>query len=294
MTTDRQKDAARANGAKSRGPITAEGKQRSSQNSLSHGLTASTILLPGESEHRFNALLTSMLAAYAPASDYEASLIEKMAALTWQQDRLLGIDTETLNTQIQMMAPALAAETENLPLLTQVTLAYRELSDTSRVLPNLDRHASRIRRQFNQLRTELLALQKNRTAPDTEPQPSGRGPDTLQNEPTEADSSLLASDSRKKLQNEPTGEQPDAPEQHTSPEAEPGASSTAPTGDAGATHPRQSDPDPASSLLTPAENYKTNPRENETLQHGSTNRDRSSLHPDVTPLPCNPAPAVFI
>ena len=156
MITDHKREAARLNGAKSRGPVTAEGKQRSSRNALTHGLAASTVLLPGEAEHRFHALLASMVDAYAPGTDYEVSLIEKMAALTWQQDRLLAIDTETLNVQIQMMAPALDAETANLSPVTRVTLAYRELSDTSRVLPNLDRHASRIRRQFSQLRAELL------------------------------------------------------------------------------------------------------------------------------------------
>ena len=152
------------------------------------------MLLPGESEERFLTLMDSMMQAYTPAASYEVSLVEKMAARTWQQDRLLGIDTQTLAVQMEMMAPALDTQLKDLAIPTRIALAYRELSDTSRVLPNLDRHASRIRRQFTQLRTELLALQKGRN---------------------------------EKLQNEPTGDQAPVHEQHTAPETEPGASATA-------------------------------------------------------------------
>ena len=227
MTTEKKKETARLNGAKSRGPVTAEGKARSSQNALTHGLTAATVVLPGESEDRFHALLASMVEAYVPGTDYEASLIEKMAALTWQQDRLLAIDTETLNIQIQMMAPAVDAETANLSPVTRVTLAYRELSDNSRVLPNLDRHASRIRRQFSQLRAELLSLQKARTAPEPVPGVSTTGCPTQPLNPLTSDSGScrLAPDFSQKLQNEPTGEQPTPSESFTSlgatPETEP-------------------------------------------------------------------------
>ncbi|MCC6587130.1 MAG: hypothetical protein IT168_10600 [Bryobacterales bacterium] len=175
MTTERKKETARANGAKSRGPVTSKGKARSSMNATTHGLTAETVVLSGESEQRFHALLESMLEAYAPSSNYEVSLVEKMAALNWQQDRLLGIDTTTLAVQMEVMAPALEAELEHLSPPARIALAYRDLSDHSRVLSNLDRHASRIRRQFNQLRTELLALHTARKPPQTEPGVSTTG-----------------------------------------------------------------------------------------------------------------------
>ena len=52
-----------------------------------------------------------MVLAYAPDGGCEVSLLEKMAALTWQQDRLPGIDTETLAVQ---MAPALETQVKDL------------------------------------------------------------------------------------------------------------------------------------------------------------------------------------
>ncbi len=50
-------EAARANGTKSRGPATPEGRAKSSRNSLRHGLSAKSVLLPAESHEQFQLLL---------------------------------------------------------------------------------------------------------------------------------------------------------------------------------------------------------------------------------------------
>ncbi len=57
MRTERQIEASRANGAKSRGPVTPEGRRNSCGNALKHGLFADTIVLKGELEERFLELL---------------------------------------------------------------------------------------------------------------------------------------------------------------------------------------------------------------------------------------------
>jgi hypothetical protein len=54
MSSDLKTKTARANGAKSHGPATLEGRAKSSRNSLRHGLSAKTVLLPAESHEQFH------------------------------------------------------------------------------------------------------------------------------------------------------------------------------------------------------------------------------------------------
>ena len=54
MSSQRRIDASRANGAKRRGPVTPQGRHISS---LSHGLSANTVLLSNETSERFQQVL---------------------------------------------------------------------------------------------------------------------------------------------------------------------------------------------------------------------------------------------
>jgi hypothetical protein len=74
-----QLEASRANGSRSRGPVTAEGKARSSRNAVRHGLCAPAILAPGEDPEAFAALLADLRAEHAPRTASEALLVERLA-----------------------------------------------------------------------------------------------------------------------------------------------------------------------------------------------------------------------
>jgi hypothetical protein len=81
MSTERQKNASRANGRKSHGLTTAEGKLASSRNAITHGMLSTTIVLKGESTDRFLGLLAALLEEFQPQTPFEESLIENMAVV---------------------------------------------------------------------------------------------------------------------------------------------------------------------------------------------------------------------
>ncbi len=84
MSSDRKIETARVNGAKSRGPATPEGRAKSSRNSLRHGLSAKTVLLPAESHEQFQLLLDAHIQQFQPASPVEMDLVEAMAVARWR------------------------------------------------------------------------------------------------------------------------------------------------------------------------------------------------------------------
>ena len=79
---------ARINGAKSNGPITAEGKAISSQNSLKHGLSSSRVVLPHESQEDYDKLEASLINRFKPADELESDLVQEMAAARWRLRRI--------------------------------------------------------------------------------------------------------------------------------------------------------------------------------------------------------------
>ncbi len=88
MLTEKQLASCRANGAKSRGPVSPRGKMNSSKNSLHHGILARAVVLDSENKDRFHELLNSFRSTYRPVGPVEAVLVQKMAVAHWRLMRL--------------------------------------------------------------------------------------------------------------------------------------------------------------------------------------------------------------
>src|SRR5579863_6085716 len=74
MATEKQTAANRLNAQKSTGPRTPEGRAAVRLNGVTHGLTAETLVLKGESEDDFNALFESLEAEHQPETPTEETL----------------------------------------------------------------------------------------------------------------------------------------------------------------------------------------------------------------------------
>ena len=89
--------ASRANGAKSKGPRTAEGKARASQNALKHGMCAKKfLLLPDDSRAEFAALESALLEELRPEGALETLLARRLIAAAWRLARADRLEFEML------------------------------------------------------------------------------------------------------------------------------------------------------------------------------------------------------
>jgi hypothetical protein len=96
MPTEKQRAASRANGAKSRGPVTAAGKQISAKNALRNTLLARTVVLDYENRERFHELLHAFREELNPQTTIEDIMVQKLVVAHWRQLRIWGMEKSTL------------------------------------------------------------------------------------------------------------------------------------------------------------------------------------------------------
>lgn len=86
--TPAQIEASRRNGARSRGPVTPEGKARSSRNALKHGLAAlHHLVVAGEDPAELEGLTDRLIGELGADSELEARLVRRMAVAFWKAER---------------------------------------------------------------------------------------------------------------------------------------------------------------------------------------------------------------
>src|SRR5579862_302514 len=100
--TDKQLQAARINGAKSHGPVTAEGKARSARNAIKHGLKSDMIVLEHEDRQAFEQLRESYMDDFHPANQSQADLVETMVAARWRMNRVFMIEGQLLEKEMAL------------------------------------------------------------------------------------------------------------------------------------------------------------------------------------------------
>jgi hypothetical protein len=93
MTTPQQLAANRANGARSTGPTTPEGKRRSSKNAVRHGLRSEPPVLPGERAEDWAEHRAGILRSLAPAGTLEQCLADRVALCLWRLRRAAAYET---------------------------------------------------------------------------------------------------------------------------------------------------------------------------------------------------------
>ena len=98
MTISRA-DASRANGAQSSGPVSDEGKARSSQNALKQGLFSKRRLLDDEDPEEFQQFKDSFIESLQPVTPTEHVLVDRMVMARWRLGRLERAEAAKVETE---------------------------------------------------------------------------------------------------------------------------------------------------------------------------------------------------
>jgi hypothetical protein len=152
--------AARINGALSNGPITEEGKARSAQNSLKHGLTSTQVVLPHESQGDYDALEAAIIARFKPEDEFEIELAREMAAARWRLRRIQVMESAYFKKVMREHQERLGPDAHADDVRDE---AYAEVAE-SKTLRNLARHQGQLRRAYEKAWKELLEVQNIRHA----------------------------------------------------------------------------------------------------------------------------------
>jgi len=182
MTSDLKSATSRANGAKSHGPITPEGKEKSSQNSLTHGFTSKkTIVLKCENDGEFQEMLGFYAETYQPGSPVERDMVHEMVACRWRMERLRLMETALIDSEMDRELPE--GETPEDPGY-QLAFAFRRLVDESRAISLASRYESRLHRIHERSHHTLRELQQSRlTSTAHSPNVSAAAPEPVPEPP---------------------------------------------------------------------------------------------------------------
>src|SRR6201998_4344177 len=93
MTSFRQIEANRRNAQLSTGPVSEEGKRKSRQNAVRHGLTAETVIDALEDAEDYAAFEMAVTADYDAQSTVERELVLRLASLLWRLRRATAIES---------------------------------------------------------------------------------------------------------------------------------------------------------------------------------------------------------
>lgn len=184
-------EIARQNGAKSKGPVSAEGKERSKRNAITHGerATALKLIVPphsaclaNEDRQAFYRLYDSLTAKYRPADGAELALVREIADFQWKIDRNKQMESAIYNRELVRQGARIVGSIPELRAL-EISIAAQEALTGNRTVAELRRDTQQNLRAINQVQRRLLQLQKH--WPATAPTPPVREINELDETPAD-------------------------------------------------------------------------------------------------------------
>jgi hypothetical protein len=139
-----QGNAAPSGSPRRRGPKTAAGKARIALNAITHGISSTRLVVPGESNTAWAANRTAIVDALAPVGPVETALAERVASAVWRLQRVVAYEEAAI------------AEREHLETASARLLPHP--LDIDKII----RYEAHLARQFYQALHELESMRAAR------------------------------------------------------------------------------------------------------------------------------------
>ena len=184
MATKEQIQANRANARRSTGPSTPQGKAKSSQNALKHGLRAQITVLPDENIDDFDVLVSELEDEFQPATAIEWTLLRQLADAEWRMRRVPRIEAGVLAKELHETREHYEENPDQLPEdpaeIEIFLIGAMAVSDavTGDVLARLSRYESRLSHRYFKALAHLRNVQDRRNRPTESQNPAAEEPAT--------------------------------------------------------------------------------------------------------------------
>jgi len=167
-TSQAQIEANRRYAKNGHGPVTPQGKSRSSQNALRHGLTGRIVVLPTEDMEVYKAFSRELVDSLNPETPMERQLAQTIADTQWRLNRARTYEDG-------MIALGHSEEAGNFdaasPEIHSALTAAKVFRDNSKAFVNLSLYEQRLSRQQKEAFRQLRELQAERKAAAVDEKP---------------------------------------------------------------------------------------------------------------------------
>ncbi|MEP6538097.1 MAG: hypothetical protein ABJF23_22345 [Bryobacteraceae bacterium] len=169
MTANQKRKQARRNGAKAAGTKSPAGIQKSSTNSLKHGLTGKAIVLTNESQQQFDHLHSAYIQEFQPENTVEMDLVDQMVAAQWRLRRIWRMQTAALDLKMDQQEAEIAKSFKQIDQTTRAALAFTAMADEHNALDLLLRYEIAYTRMHQRAMNSLFKLRNEKLRNDPEP-----------------------------------------------------------------------------------------------------------------------------
>ena len=145
------------NAQHSTGPVTPEGKRRSSMNALRHGLTGRVVVLPSEDLDQYQAFCKRIIDSLYVKTAIEIELAQTIAEQYWRLNRIRSIEEG-----IFALGFAESASAAEHPEVDAALTNAKTFRDQAQILNNLSIYEQRIHRMLEKTMAHLERLKSNR------------------------------------------------------------------------------------------------------------------------------------